>query len=139
VMVVVTVAILTIIAGMLLPSLAKAKGRAMRISALSNLKQIGVAAMSYANGNGGSLPSSFDEMKNELGSERILQDRSSGERFVYVGAGKRAGDPNAVVAYSPVDVNGRLVCFADGRVEELSTARFAEALAKDAEAQTAMR
>ena len=34
------------------------------------------------------MPVSFEEMKNEIGSEKILTDPESGLPFVYVGAGK---------------------------------------------------
>ncbi len=52
----VVIAIIAILAGMLLPALAKAKARAQRINCVSNLKQIGTAFRMFANDNDGKYP-----------------------------------------------------------------------------------
>ncbi|MBI5387820.1 MAG: hypothetical protein HZA90_24425 [Verrucomicrobia bacterium] len=130
--VLVLVGVLAVLAGMMLPALSKAKAKATRIQGVSNLKQIGLAAQLWAHDNGGYLPASFDVMTNELGSEKVLRDPSTGQRFVYVGAGKRADDVSAIVAYSPSDVNGRSVVFADGSVQMMTAEKFQEALQRDA-------
>jgi prepilin-type processing-associated H-X9-DG protein len=131
--VLVTFVILALLAGMMLPALSKAKSKAQRISSVNSLKQIALAARMFANDNGEQLPASFDDMKLTLGSDKVLIDPATGERFVYVGAGKKTDNPQAIIAYSPVDIGGRNVAFADGSVQQMSSAQFAEALQRDAE------
>ena len=127
--------ILAILAAMMFPALAKAKAKASRISAVSHLKQIGLAARMFANDNGGRFPVSFDEMKNELGNPKVIIDPDSGLPFIYAGAGKNETNPQAIVAYSPVEKGGvRTVCFADGSAAQMTTMQFAQALQLDAAA-----
>ncbi len=52
----VVIAIIGILAAMILPALAKAKRRAARTVCVSNLKQLGMAFISYANGANNRLP-----------------------------------------------------------------------------------
>jgi hypothetical protein len=61
-----------ILAGLTLPALAKAKGKAQSINCVNNLKQIGLGARIYATDHNGAFPPSFVAMKNELSTPKIL-------------------------------------------------------------------
>jgi type II secretory pathway pseudopilin PulG len=121
-------AILAVLGAMLLPALASAKRRAQRISSVNNLHQIGTAVRVFAGDNNDRLPVSFDEMKNELGTDKITYDTETGQRYTYLGGGMSLDSlkPDSVLAYSPT-VNGHCtVLYADGSVEMATATRFAE-------------
>jgi type II secretory pathway pseudopilin PulG len=127
-------AIVGILASMMLPALGRAKQKAQRISAMNNLRQIGTALRIWANDNGAEhLPTNlWEQAANELGqSPKVLIDPDSGQPFTYVGAGKKPDDPNAVIAFSPVDNNGRNVLLGDGTVRHMSSEEFAQAEARE--------
>jgi prepilin-type N-terminal cleavage/methylation domain-containing protein len=52
----VVIAIIAILAGLLLPALARAKAKAARIKCVSNLKQVGLAFRMFSNDNGDKFP-----------------------------------------------------------------------------------
>jgi type II secretory pathway pseudopilin PulG len=122
------VAILAVLGAMLLPALSAAKRKAQRINSVNNLKQVGLAARIFAGDNGDRLPASFDEMKNELGTDKITYDTETGQRYTYLGGGMSADNlkPDSVLAYSPI-FNGHCeVLFADGSVSQMTADRFGE-------------
>jgi hypothetical protein len=111
-----------------LPTLSSAKKKAQAVTAMSNLKQIGMAAHIAVEDNNGKLPNSLDALTNELGSEKFLIDPESGKPFIYVAGGVNLDSlpSNSVLAYSPADNNGRTVLFANGDVQRLNDARLSE-------------
>jgi hypothetical protein len=133
------VAPVAVMAGMLLPALSKAKGKAQSISCVNNLKQIGLAARIFAVDHEDNFPPSFLAMTNELVSPRVLicpQDPGaasaagatwsnwdvSRSSYVYVAPGLKEGkvDPQTVVFRCRVHGHEGL---ADGSVRQAPGAR----------------
>lgn len=67
-----SLALIPILAGLMLPALAKAKEKAQRISCVNNMKQIGLAARMWSSDHGGKFPPDFASMSNELVTPKIL-------------------------------------------------------------------
>ena len=86
-----------ILAGLLLPALAKAKQRAQTISCVNNMKQIGLAARLYSNDHNGKFPPDFLTMSNELNAPRILV--CPGDSSKKAAANWSQFDPNQNVSY----------------------------------------
>jgi prepilin-type processing-associated H-X9-DG protein len=122
------IAVVAALAALLLPSLSAAKRKSQSLSALSNLRQIGLAAHLFSGDNHGRLPVSYGEMTNYLSDNTLTIDPVSGGRFIYVGSGQQLSNlqPGSVLAYSPTDKKGRAVLFADGHVELADREHFAE-------------
>jgi prepilin-type processing-associated H-X9-DG protein len=128
----------------LLPALNRAREQANRVKSASNLKQIGLASLMYANAHQGRFAPSFGVLlqQEDLSPMVFFSPRSShspppqpsdarermawvndNSDYVYAGADKTSRSPaSAVVAYEKLDDNteGVNILFADGHVEFLT-------------------
>jgi len=81
----VVMAIIMILAGILMPVFSQAREAARKVDCLSNLRQLGIAAMMYAEDHGGRLPSAgfsdgsfwWQQLQGQTVSEGILRCRSA--------------------------------------------------------------
>ena len=78
----VVIAIIAILAAMLLPALAKARAKARRASCMSNVKQMGLGLMMFADENDGLLPESTDWCVSICSDRNELKQH--GRAFEYI-------------------------------------------------------
>ena len=137
----------------LLPALNRAREQANRVKSASNLRQIGQAAMMYANENKGNFPPDLKTIYKQvdLTPSVFINPRSDtappppgtpdemaawvqehGD-YVWIGKGKNASSPaDTVLAYEKLEDNpeGVNVLFADGHVEFLMIPHAQELIEK---------
>ncbi len=126
------------VAGMVLPRLARARDRARSVVSMSQLRQIGMGVHMWANDNKEGFPKSLNDLvpkylanKNVFVNPGFVKHAADGIDYAYV-AGMRSADPgSSVLAYEPIpDKNGnRVVGFCDGHVEKVGQQRFEKLLA----------
>ncbi|HTS16276.1 MAG TPA: DUF4190 domain-containing protein [Verrucomicrobiae bacterium] len=116
-----------IVAAMLLPALAQAKGKAQRIACMNNMRQIGMAMGMYAEEHDGKIPREFTDLKLYASNlDKLLicpgaKDRTS-PSYRIVLAGKKWNGPetmDAVVLTEQLGNHrrGRNALYGDGHVE----------------------
>jgi hypothetical protein len=93
-------------------------GRADRIKCVNNLKQLGLGARMWANDHNDVLPSSFDQMLNQINSKSVLFCPATGAEYQLVSPGVPETDPQIVYAYCPFHHNVNLC---DGSVQQLGS------------------
>jgi prepilin-type N-terminal cleavage/methylation domain-containing protein/prepilin-type processing-associated H-X9-DG protein len=79
----ITIAIIAILAGMLLPALNKARDKAKSISCLSNLKQISLAVLAYTNDYNGCFPYDYSNWLWDRGDRPGLTAYFGGNTAVF--------------------------------------------------------
>ena len=119
-------AVLGTLAAALLPALSKAKHKAQAVAAMSQLRQIGIAAQLTAGDHAGKLPATLAELTNVIRDPKLLVDPQSGQPFTYIGGGKYLASlpANTVLAYAPEQKHHRLVLLSDGSVTSYSATDF---------------
>jgi prepilin-type N-terminal cleavage/methylation domain-containing protein len=95
----VVVAVIGILAGLLLPALAKSKQQAQKIQCISNLKQIGLAIQLYADENEDTLPG-----PTVVGARANYDKTSSQELIFYIARYLGLPDPSSQMVVADVFV-----------------------------------
>lgn len=120
--------------GVAIPSLTRARESAKRVASGTNLRQIGLAYMVFANERDGVTPASLDELveKGYITSSTLKspRDPSGGPMgYVLVPGVDLRGDSQTVLGYEKVFGNeGTWVLFVDGHVSWMALPDFAAAV-----------
>ncbi len=121
-------------AGIALPAVARAREQARSVVSMSNLKQIGLALITYKEDHG-EWPAELEQAKSHLSQSQVpespLKPKGfAGPSYVYVGGQPKTIDPHNVLAYeNPAYLTDKInVLFADGHVEAMKPEAFRRAL-----------
>jgi prepilin-type processing-associated H-X9-DG protein len=124
-------------AGILMPALARAKQQARQVASMSNLKQLGLAVIMYADNHQGKLPDNFEQAKEYYKDSKILESPLKpkgfdGPSYIYVsGHSMKAESPaRQIVIYENPEYCKDTIntLFLDGHVEKMPRDRFLETL-----------
>jgi prepilin-type processing-associated H-X9-DG protein len=126
-----------VLAGMLLPTLSRAREEARRTACKSNLRQIGLALSMYAMDNNEKFPPKLTDLyPNQVADKMIFHCRSvpgMGMSYTYLTGLNVSAPSNAVVAFDKISNHnglGRNVLFLDAHVAWYDEFRFRQELKK---------
>jgi hypothetical protein len=121
----------------ILPAVAKAKEQSLRVRSLSNLRQITLACIMYANEHKDQFPPDLQTVQktNQLPAEVLRNPRAADKPIGYVYLQPKGNAPPAeqLVAYEAFDQpppSNVAASFADGHAEIMDYPRFQRALAE---------
>ncbi|MBN2181123.1 MAG: hypothetical protein JW715_04355 [Sedimentisphaerales bacterium] len=121
--------------GVMMPALARTRNQARRVVSMSNLKQLGVATIMYANEHDDNLPENFDQMNKYIGGSKVLESPLkpkdfTGPSYILVTGQNVSMDPGNIVIYeNPAYCSDRInVLFLDCHVEQMQKDRFLRTL-----------
>lgn len=124
-------------AGIMMPAAARARQQARQVASMSNLKQLGLAVIMYADDRDGKLPDNFEQAKEYYKDSKILESPLkpkdfAGPSYIYVsGHSMKTESPaRQIVAYENPEYCQDTVnaLFLDGHVERMQRDRFLEML-----------
>lgn len=124
-------------AAVAMPAFARSREQAQRAASMSNLRQLALSVVMYADDHDGEFPDDLDQAKPYYGGTQVLQSPRkpksfTGPSYIYV-PGHSTSDPSAsksVVLYeNPAFCEDTIVvAFLDGHVEAMKPDAFRQAL-----------
>jgi len=125
-------------AGILMPALARARTQGKNAVSMSNLKQLGLSVILYADEHDGTLPENFEQAKKYYGDPKFLESPLkpkgfAGPSYIYVNNGqsmKIKSPARQIIIYeNPKYCKDTInAAFLDGHVERMKRDRFRETL-----------
>jgi len=124
-------------AGILMPALARARQQAKNAVSMSNLKQLGLAVIMYADDHDQKLPENFEQMKKYYGNPKVLESPQkpkdfAGPSYIYINGHsiKAASPARQIVIYENPEYCKDTInaLFLDGHVERMRQDKFRETL-----------
>ncbi|MBN2594443.1 MAG: hypothetical protein JXA81_13125 [Sedimentisphaerales bacterium] len=124
-------------AGILMPALARSRQQAQYAVSMSNLKQLGLAVIMYADDHDGKLPDSLEQAKQHYGNSKVLESPLkpkdfAGPSYIYVSGHSTKADSTyrQIVIYENPEYCQDTInaLFLDGHVERMQKDKFLEML-----------